>query len=114
MPEGITGNSEDLSGVFGDAVGAARGGLYLALEGVHLGVDLGQLLAGAGHTGVLGADEAGVGGYGLAHPLHGAAYLRLELPAHHLAEAPAEGIRLLPEVLAGLPPAVGEDEEAVA
>ena len=45
MPEGITGNPEDLFGVFGDAVGAACGGRYLALEGIHLGVDLGQFLA---------------------------------------------------------------------
>src|SRR4028118_617959 len=96
----------DLFGVSG----TAGWGRYLALEGVDLGVYLGQLLAGAGHAGVLGADEAGVGGYGLAHPLHGAPYLRLELPPDHLAEAPAEGVRLLPEVLAGLAPAVGENK----
>src|SRR4028119_1785674 len=100
----------DLCGIFRAAVG----GRYLALERVDLGVYLGQLLVGARHAGVLGSDEAGVGGYGLAHPLHGAPNLRLELPAQDLAEAPAERVRLLLEVLAGLPPAVGEDEEAVA
>ena len=63
---------------------------------------------------MLGADEAGVGGYGLPHPLDGAAELGLELAPDDLAEALAQGLGLLAELLAGLAAAVREGEQAVA
>src|SRR5215212_1052773 len=77
-------------------------------------VEGGEFFAGAGHAGVLGADEAGVRGYGFPHPLDGARQLGLELPPDDLAEALAQGVRLLAELLAGLAPAVGDDEQTVA
>src|ERR671910_480681 len=49
------------------------GGGDLLLQRTGLRVDGGEVFAGPAHAGVLGADEAGVGCYGLAHPLDGAA-----------------------------------------
>src|SRR5687767_12695428 len=70
--------------------------------------------SGAGHAGVLGADETGVGGYGLLHTLDGAVRLNLELTSDYLTQAPAQGVCLLTELLAGLAPAVRKDEQTVA
>src|ERR671916_64615 len=84
MPEGV-GRSD-------------AGGGDLLFQGARLRVEGGQVLAGPAHAGVLRADEAGVRGYRLAHPLDGAVQLGVELPPHHLAEALAQGVRLLAEL----------------
>src|SRR5215210_7142097 len=89
-------------------------GRDLIFQSADLHVEGGQVFAGAGHAGVLRADEAGVWCYGLAHPLDRAGQLGLELSSNDLAEPLAQGIRRRAELVAGLAPAVGEDEQAVA
>ena len=64
--------------------------------------------------GVLGPDEAGVGGYGLPHTLDGAVRLSLELASDDPAQAFAKGVCLLTKLFAGLALAVREDEQAVS
>src|SRR4028118_233233 len=100
--------------ILGVACRAGVWGGYSVLQGVHFAVYASEVIAGPGHPGVLGPDEAGVGGYGLAHLLHETVQLGLKLAPHDLSEPPAERVRLLAEVLAGLAPPVWEDEETVA
>src|SRR5918997_5921016 len=71
-----------------------------------------QVRAGLRHAGVLGADEASVGGYRFAHPLDGAVKLRLELATHHLAQPLAQGIGLFAELGPRLAAPVRQDKEA--
>src|SRR5215217_7912089 len=106
------------SNVSGVRVYNARGAVFrwrlpVRPQGVCFGVDGGEVFAGPAHAGVLGADEACVRGYGLSHPLDGAAELGLELPPDDLAEALAQGVGLLAELLAGLAATVREDEQPV-
>src|SRR5918995_7382023 len=70
----------------------------LGSQSLGLHCYLRQVRAGLRHAGVLGADEAGVGGYRLAHPLDGAVELRLELAANYLAQPLAQGVGLLAEL----------------
>ena len=63
---------------------------------------------------MLGSDETGVGGYGFPHTLDGAVRLDLELTSDDLTRAPTQGVCLLTELLAGLAPAVREDDQTVA
>src|SRR5215210_2249908 len=108
--EGITGSWGELFGVF---LAGARGG-YLRLERLHLVVYAGKVFARAGHAGVLGPDEAGVGRYRLSHALDRPGQLRRELAAHDLGELRAQRLGLLPELPAGLAAAVGQDKEPQA
>src|SRR5918999_98313 len=73
-----------------------------------------EVFSSAGHAGVFGSDETGVGGYGFPHTLDGAVRLDLELTSDDLTRAPTQGVCLLTELLAGLAPAVREDDQTVA
>src|SRR5918995_4317192 len=86
----------------------------LGSQSLGLRCYLRQVRAGLRHAGVLGADEASVGGYRLAHPLDGAVEFRLELATHHLAQTLAQGIGLFAEL--GPRPAapVRQDKETEA
>src|SRR5215203_4694478 len=82
------------------------GGGDLIFQSTGLRVEGCQVFSGAGHAGVLGSDETGVGAYGLPHTLDGAVGLNLELTSDDLTQAPAQGVCLLTELFAGLAPAV--------
>ena len=66
------------------------------------------------HAGVFGANEAGVGGYRLAHPLDGAVQLSIKLSPYDFAQALPESLGLLAELFASLAPSARQDKEPEA
>ncbi len=60
----------------------------------------------------LGVHEIAVGYHGLAHPLYGVFELGLQLSPYRLAQPFAKGVRLLPELRAGLASRPGRQLEA--
>jgi hypothetical protein len=63
---------------------------------------------------VLGADEAGVWDYRLAHPLDGAVQLGIELSTDFLAQALPQSLGLLAELLARLTSPARQDKKSEA